>query len=71
MSAQILFKLMDKKIVWMLGIKVHLSGPMSINNFLVLYSPAYQKKYFSYFSTKTYVVGTQKNRLNEKFLLST
>ena len=23
------------------------------------------KKYFSYFSTKTYVVGTQKNRLNE------
>ena len=24
-------------------------------------------KYFSYFSTKTYVVGTQKNRLNETF----
>ena len=25
----------------------------------------------SYFSTKTYVVGTQKNRLNEAVLLST
>ena len=25
------------------------------------------KKSFSYFSTKTYVVGTQKNRLNEFF----
>ena len=23
-----------------------------------------QKKYFSYFSTKTYVVGTQENHLN-------
>ena len=29
------------------------------------------KKLFSYFSAKTYVVGTQKNRLNEKVLLST
>ena len=29
------------------------------------------KKCFSYFSTKTYVVGTQKNRLNETVLLST
>ena len=29
------------------------------------------KNYFSYFSTKTYVVGTQKNRLNETVLLST
>ena len=28
-------------------------------------------KYFSFFSTKTYVVGTQKNRLNETALLST
>ena len=28
-------------------------------------------KLFSYFSTKIYVVGTQKNRLNEKVLLST
>ena len=26
---------------------------------------------FSYFTTKTYVVGTQKNRLNERVLLST
>ena len=29
------------------------------------------KNYFSYFSSKTYVVGTQKNRLNETVLLST
>ena len=29
------------------------------------------KKYFSYFSTKTYVVGTQKNRLFDTVLLST
>ena len=27
--------------------------------------------FFSYFSTKTYVVGTQKNHLNETVLLST
>ena len=27
--------------------------------------------YFSYFSTKTYVVGTQKNRLNETVIMST
>ena len=32
---------------------------------------AYLKINFSYFSTKTYVVGTQKNRLNETVLLST
>ena len=36
-----------------------------------LVKSAYRKKYFSYFSTKTYVVGTQKNRLNETVLLST
>ena len=29
------------------------------------------KIFFSYFSTKTYVVGTQKNRLNETVLFST
>ena len=28
------------------------------------------KIFFSYFSNKTYVVGTQKNRLNETVLLS-
>ena len=36
-----------------------------------LVKSAYQKQYFSYFSTKTYVVGTQKNRLNETVLLNT
>ena len=29
------------------------------------------KNIFPYFSTRTYVVGTQKNRLNETVLLST
>ena len=29
------------------------------------------KIYFSYFSTQTYVVGTQKNGLNETLLLGT
>ena len=28
-----------------------------------------RKKYFLYFSSKTYVVGTQKNRLNETHVL--
>ena len=37
-----------------------------------LVSSAYQKNVcFFYFSTKTYVVDTQKNRLNETVLLST
>ena len=36
-----------------------------------LVKSAYQKNIFSYFSTKTYVVGTQNNRLNEMVLLST
>ena len=35
------------------------------------YSRPVLKKFFFYFSTKTYVVGTQKNRLNETVLLST
>ena len=29
------------------------------------------ENYFSYFPTKIYVLGTQKNRLNETVLLST
>ena len=29
------------------------------------------ENYFSYFSTRTYVVGTQKNHLDETVLLST
>ena len=35
-----------------------------------LVKSVYQKS-ISYFSTKTYVVGTQKNSLNEKVILST
>ena len=36
-----------------------------------LVKSAYQKKKFSYFSTKTYALGTLKNHLNETVLLST
>ena len=38
------------------------------SNFVYLarkYSVTLTEKYFSYFSTKTYIVGTQNNRLNE------
>ena len=35
------------------------------------FSECVTKNLFSYFSTKSYVVGTQKNRLNETVLLST
>ena len=37
-------------------------------------APRYEcvtENYFSYFSTKTYVVGTKKTHLNETVLLST
>ena len=36
-----------------------------------LVKSVYQKNIFSYFSTKTYLVGTQNNRLNKTVLLST
>ena len=36
-----------------------------------LVSQRLSENYFSYFSTKTHVVGIQKNRLNETVLLST
>ena len=39
--------------------------------FRPLVKSMYPKNYFSHFSTKTYVVGTQKNRLNETVLLNT
>ena len=43
-----------------------------INSLTGLSSKELAKKiYLSYFSSKTYVVGTQKNRLNETVLLST
>ena len=43
---------------------------MKNNHNQALVKSVYQKKFF-YFSTKTYVVGTQKNRLNEMVLLIT
>ena len=43
----------------------------SISTYRPLVKSAYQKNKFSYFSAKTYDVGTQKNRLNETVLLST
>ena len=60
-----IFKLKLGSVVEVINIRTH-SLPM----FMRLDS-VYQKNYFSYFSTKTFVVGTQKNRLNETVLLST
>ena len=37
----------------------------------LLVKSVYQKNYFLYFSAKTYVVGAQKNRLNETVLIET
>ena len=37
---------------------------------LLDFRPPVTENYFSYFSTKTYVVGTQKNRLNDTVVLS-
>ena len=52
------------------GIK--LMNPESAIWLRPLVESAYQKIiYFLYFSTKTYVVGTQKNHLNETVVLST
>ena len=42
----------------------------SCSNLMNIIRPC-NKKLNSYFSTKTYVVGTQKNHLNETVLLST
>ena len=42
-----------------------------VQNVFDVYYRTLVKSAFSYFSTKTYVVGTQKNRLNETVLLST
>ena len=50
-----MLKLMGKKMLTLSGLKLRVRTI----------------KYFSYFKTKTYVVGTQKNRLNETVLLST
>ena len=51
------------------------SSPMSMKLIMLIDMPpdksAYWKIIFSKFSTKTYVWGTQKNRLNEMILLST
>ena len=55
-----MFKLMGKKIMAILRKLCLLNWPYGVT-----------ENHFSYFSTKTYVVGTQKNRLDETVLLST
>ena len=52
-----------------MGVMMHQLIVIVVGSPLVL--SVYQKNYFSYFSTKTYVVGSQKKRLNERVLLST
>ena len=65
-----------------LCLKVLVVGRIDFNERLLPYSALFLTcfrpqdksaywKFFFYFSTKTYVVGTQKNRLNETVLLST
>ena len=53
---------------------IYFDIPCSKCNMIVysqdLSSESVMKILFSYFSTKTYVVGAQKNRLNETVLLS-
>ena len=59
-----------KCITWIY--RVFLKSPWKLNlpwKMLVKY--CITRIWFSYFSIKTYVVGTQKNRLNETILLST
>ena len=53
--------------------KINMLKYKKINSSLnrTLDKSAYQKILFSYFSSKTYVVSNQKNRLNETVLLST
>ena len=48
---------------------MHDSACNSLN--MVFYITASRLKIISYFSTKTFVVGTQKNRLIETILLGT
>ena len=55
-------------------VKFHGKKNIGSQNMTVLQDFSYEcvpKISFSYFSTKTYVVGTQKNRLIETVLLST
>ena len=44
---------------------------ISLDQDLNLIRECTKNYYYFYFSTKTYVMGTQKNRLNEMVLLST
>ena len=48
---------------------MYVSVPLKIKSILT-YLPV-NENYFSYFSTDTYAVDTQKNHLNEMVLLST
>ena len=65
-----MLKMMDKKIITIFRLKnfafLDLCS-MQLRKFVLFHL----KNYFSYFSTKTYVVGTQKKRLIETVLLST
>ena len=53
------------------NLNFELSPIYTFNHMRSLWHRPQYKTIFSYFSTKTYVVGTQENRLNETVLLST
>ena len=52
---------------WVWGLTHH----CAIKEETIAINQAPTENYFSYFSTRTYIVGTQKNRLDETVLLST
>ena len=72
-----MFKLMDKKMItilclWFILLTVDDDGTIvAVGTGNACLSSDSLLELFSYFSTIIYVVGTQKNRLNETVLLST
>ena len=64
------FSVLSINICMFLVLEQILSVRLVLGNIRLLVKSA-NIKYFSYFLTKTYVVGTQKNRLNKTVLLST
>ena len=64
-------KLMDKKIFTILCSKYSILDSIVAANYSELKLRVHNENLIFLFSTKTYVVGTQKNRLNETVLLST
>ena len=70
MGAKIRNKYIEIENIQIIRMNMPFISSSEAKNARPLVKRAYQKKLHSYFSTKTYVVGTQKNRLNETVHLS-